>query len=199
MLVTLGAAIRSRFLLRLGSAFGLASAAAMADIGRSPISPGANDNLSAVAGLLYVARRLREQPVSGVRVLLVSTGSEESFMEGMQGFGRDHFDSLPTETTDFLVLESMGSPVTVIPAGEGMLRMRDYPPEAVAMLEAAARDEGIELPRRAEDHAGHRRADPPAGGLSRGHAGLGGRAAQAAHRTTTRSRTRSTTSTGPRC
>jgi hypothetical protein len=143
VLVTVGAALRSTFLLRLGAAFGLSTTVAMADIGRSPISPGANDNLSAVAGLLYVARRLREEPVSGVRVLLVSTGSEESFMEGMQGFGRDHFASLPPEATDFLVLESMGSPVTVIPAGEGMLKMRDYPPAAVADLEAAAREEGI--------------------------------------------------------
>ena len=35
---------------------------------------------------------------SGVRVLLVSTGSEESFMEGMRGFARRHFAALPRET-----------------------------------------------------------------------------------------------------
>ena len=52
--------------------------------------PGANDNLTAVAVLLELARLLREQPVEGVRVLLVSTGSEESFMEGMRGWVRRH-------------------------------------------------------------------------------------------------------------
>jgi hypothetical protein len=143
VLVALGGLLRSKLLLRLGAGLGAGSVAAMLDIGRSPVSPGANDNLTAVAGLLHVARRLREEPVTGLRVILLSTGSEESFMEGMQGYARDHFAAHPPATTDFLCLESMGSPVTVIPAGEGMLKMRDYPAEAVAALEDAARAEDV--------------------------------------------------------
>ncbi len=40
---------------------------------------------------MALAHELAERPPEGVRVILLSTGSEESFMEGMQGFGRRHF------------------------------------------------------------------------------------------------------------
>ena len=60
----------------------------MAEIGSRSTVDGANDNLSGVAALLGLARTLRERPPKGLRVLLVSTGSEESFMEGMQAFAR---------------------------------------------------------------------------------------------------------------
>ncbi len=90
VLVALGALLGRRGLLRAGAVIGTGAAAAMADIGRSRVVPGANDNLSAVAVLIALARSLAEQPPAGVRVLLLSTGSEESFMEGMQGFMRRH-------------------------------------------------------------------------------------------------------------
>ena len=61
--------------------------AAMADIGVRQVVPGANDNLSGVAVLLSLAASLRDEPIPGVRVILLSAGSEESFMEGMQAFG----------------------------------------------------------------------------------------------------------------
>ena len=44
--------------------------------------------------LLKLARRLAAEPTTSVRVLLVSTGSEESFMEGMQAFMRRHRPAL---------------------------------------------------------------------------------------------------------
>ena len=55
----------------------------MLDIARSEVVPGANDNLSAVGALVAVAEGLSKDPVPGVRTLLISTGSEESFSEGM--------------------------------------------------------------------------------------------------------------------
>jgi len=61
-----------------------------------------------------------------VRVILLSTGSEESFMEGMQAFGRRHFRALARESTEFVCLECVGSPQLCVVEGEGMLRMRDY-------------------------------------------------------------------------
>ncbi len=70
----------------------------MANIGASRVVPGANDNLSAVAVVVALAHSLREKPPNGVRVLLLSTGSEESFMEGMQGFAKRHFPALDRET-----------------------------------------------------------------------------------------------------
>jgi hypothetical protein len=74
-------------------------------------------------------------------VLLVSTGSEESFSEGMQGFGHRHFPALDPDRTEMVCLECLGGPTLIVVEGEGMLRMRDYPPgmrEALADAAAAA-------------------------------------------------------------
>jgi hypothetical protein len=43
-------------------------------------------------------------------VLLLSTGSEESFLEAMVRFGERHFGELAPQRTIFLCLESVGSP-----------------------------------------------------------------------------------------
>jgi hypothetical protein len=47
-------------------------------------------------------------------VPLVSTG-EESFMEGMQAFGRRHFASLPADRTHVICVITVGSPELVMP------------------------------------------------------------------------------------
>jgi Zn-dependent M28 family amino/carboxypeptidase len=88
--------------------------------------PGANDNLSGVAALVALARGLRERPIEGLRVMLVSCGSEEALQEGVRGFARRHFPSLPTESTWFLNLDQLGSPELVPLESEGSLVMRDY-------------------------------------------------------------------------
>ena len=115
-----------RLLRLLGTGFAAGATAAMADIGARAVVPGANDNLSAVGVLVALARSLNASPPAGVRVLLVSTGSEESFMEGMQAFGRRHFGDLPPDATEFVCLECVGSPQLCVVEGEGMLRMRGY-------------------------------------------------------------------------
>src|SRR6185295_992934 len=89
-IVAAGALLGRRALVKLGTAMAGLSAAAFSQIGASPVVPGANDNLTGVATLLGVAERLRETPVQGVRVILVSAGSEESFMEGSRAFLRRH-------------------------------------------------------------------------------------------------------------
>ena len=147
-LVALGALTGLRALRRLGTFLSLASVAAFADIGARPVVPGANDNLSGVAVLLELARALQERPVTGVRVLLVSTGSEESFMEGMRGFARRHFPSLPPERTEIVCLDSVGSPELILIEGEGMLKMRDYTPELRDRIAAVAERAGVRLRRR---------------------------------------------------
>jgi hypothetical protein len=96
------------------------------DIGRSASVPGANDNLSGVAALVGVARALRERPLDGLRVMLVSCGSEESLQEGVRAFGRRHFGELPRDRTWFLNLDQLGSPELVPLEAEGSLVMRDY-------------------------------------------------------------------------
>ena len=96
------------------STVSLGASAAMLDIARSEVVPGANDNLSAVGVLLAVARSLQDNPISGVRVLLISTGSEESFSEGMQAFGERHFSELDRARTEFLCLECLGGPTLIV-------------------------------------------------------------------------------------
>ena len=132
---------------RCGMFFSAGASACMANIGASRVVPGANDNLSAVSVLVAVAHELAERPPDGVRVILLSTGSEESFMEGMQGFGRRHFPELDRATTEFVCLECVGSPQLCVVEGEGMLRMRDYPEPARDALARAGAAAGIELRR----------------------------------------------------
>ena len=147
-LVALGALAGVKALRRLGTFLSLGSAAAFADIAARPVVPGANDNLSGVAVVLELARALRERPVEGVRVLLVSTGSEESFMEGMRGFARRHFPGLPPDRTEVICLDSVGSPELILIEGEGMLRMRDYTPELRDRIASVAGRAGVHLRRR---------------------------------------------------
>jgi Peptidase family M28 len=136
-----------RRLKGMGTFFTVGASAAMADIGARNVVPGANDNLSSVAALVALAHALRERPLDGVRVILLSTGSEEGFMEGMQAFGRRHFGELPRETTEFVCLECVGSPQLCVVEGEGMLRMRFYDERSREALASAAAAEGIELRR----------------------------------------------------
>jgi hypothetical protein len=135
------------WLKRAGMFFSLGASACMADIGASQVVPGANDNLSAVAVLVALAHELAQDPPEGVRVILLSTGSEESFMEGMQGFGQSHFPELPRDGTEFVCLECVGSPQLCVVEGEGMLRMRNYPERSREALARAGRAAGIELRR----------------------------------------------------
>ncbi len=145
LLAALGAVTGWRPLSRLGGLLGLGSAAAMAEIGMRDVVPGANDNGTAVVALLALAERLREEPVRGIRVVLLSVGSEESFSEGIKAFGERHFDELPRESTFFLCLETLGSPHLLVLRGEGFLKMREYPPEALALMDGLAEDQGIWL------------------------------------------------------
>jgi hypothetical protein len=147
LLVALGALTGLRALRRAGLVLSLGAAAAFAEIGSRETVPGANDNLSGVAAVLGVARTLQSQPVAGIRVLLVSTGSEESFMEGMQGFARRHFPSLDPARTHVICIDTVGSPHLIQLEGEGMLRMRDYPEEFKALVSECAQEAGVPLRR----------------------------------------------------
>jgi hypothetical protein len=147
VLVALGSLLGRLGLVRAGSLLAGAAAGAMFDIGASAVVPGANDNLSAVAVLVALGRSLSERPSPGVRVLLLSTGSEESFMEGMQGFVRRHRGALDPERTTVLCLECVGSPTLALIEAEGMLRMRPYSETARQRLADAAAAHDVELVR----------------------------------------------------
>jgi hypothetical protein len=147
LFTALGGLTGSRRLLGAGVVFGAGTAAAMADIARSPVSPGASDNLSAVGVLLGVAEALRDQPLDGVRVLLVSTGSEESFMEGMRRFMDRWAPDLPKDRTTVVCLETLGCPRLALIEGEGMAWMTDYPQATRDLVADVAEEAGIDLVR----------------------------------------------------
>lgn len=94
---------------RIGVAVSAIAAAAFADIAlrRRPV-PGANDNASGVAALVLLAARLRERPPAGATVTFVSTGSEETWLEGMAAFARRHFADLPKERTTVIAVDTIG-------------------------------------------------------------------------------------------
>ena len=125
--VALGAARKRKSLVRLGIAGSALATAAMVDISRSPIVPGANDNLTAVAVLVALAERLKAEPLDGLRVMLVSCGAEEVVQGGIYSFAEKHFPQLDREQTWFLGLETLGSPLLAMLEGEGPILMEDYP------------------------------------------------------------------------
>jgi hypothetical protein len=145
ILAALGALTGKRLLSKLGVLLGLGSAAAMAEIGSRDVVPGANDNGTSVVSLLALAKRFLAEPPAGARLILLSTGSEESFSEGMKAFGERHFPSLEKESTFFLCLESIGSPHLLVIRGEGFLKMREYPPRALALMDGLAAEMDIWL------------------------------------------------------
>jgi len=147
-LVALGALLGLGGVRRTGGLLAVGSALALGDIATRSVVPGANDNLGAVAVLIELARLLRDEPPAGVRVLLLSTGSEESFMEGMRGFVARHAGGLARERTRFVVLECVGGPEPIVLEGEGMLRMHDYTPAIRDWLAACGERAGHRLRRR---------------------------------------------------
>lgn len=145
LLALLGALTGRRLLSRLGLLFGLGTVAAMTEIGLRRAVPGANDNGSSVVALLALAKRFAAEPPRDARVVLLSTGSEESFSEGMKAFGERHFPNLPRDSTFFLCLESIGSPHLLVLRGEGFLKMREYPARSLALMDGLAEELGIWL------------------------------------------------------
>jgi Iap family predicted aminopeptidase len=146
-LVAAGAAIGSNKLVRTGIGLGFAIQASLIDVGMREIVPGANDNLAACAALVEIGRALAEAETPGLRILLISTGSEESNSEGMFSFAHKHFRNLKREDTVFITLEGLGSKHLTLLEGEGMLHMRDYSKMVNSELHAAAQDLGIGIRR----------------------------------------------------
>jgi hypothetical protein len=147
LLVALGALLGRRGLARTGAVMSAGSALTFLDMGMRRSVPGANDNLTAVALLVALARALRDRPVEGLRVLLVSCGAEETLQEGVRALGRRRFGSLPADRTWFLNIDSVGSHELVPLESEGSLVMRDYDREFVDFVCESAAEAGVPLRR----------------------------------------------------
>jgi hypothetical protein len=125
-LVGAGAARGSRAMTGTGLAGSLLASAVFADVARRPVCPGANDNLTAVAVLVALAERLRDEPLQDLRVLLVSCGAEEVLQGGIHGFVARHLRGLDRDRTWVLNLDTVGSPRLILLEGEGPVVMEDY-------------------------------------------------------------------------
>jgi hypothetical protein len=141
-----GALTARRRYARAGLAIGALGTAAVADIWRSETVQGANDNLSGVAALVALAELLREQPVPGLRVLLVSCGAEETLQDGIRAFVSRHRDELDPARTAFVNLDTVGSPHLVMLEAEGPVWMESYAgPWLRDLVEAHAERLGVGL------------------------------------------------------
>ncbi len=110
--------------------------------------PAANDNLSAVAALVAIAERLREQPIPGLRLLLVSAGAEETLQDGIRGFIARHRSELDSGSTWILNMDTIGSPRLIMLEAEGPFRMQEYTdPSFRDLIERCAAEQGIPLER----------------------------------------------------
>jgi hypothetical protein len=166
-LIALGLLTRSAVLTRIGLAGTSLSLVAAADLARNRIVPGANDNLSAVAGLLALAAALAERPVAGVRVMLASCGSEEVLQGGIYGFLARHRAELAPGSTSFLNFELLGARHHVLLEGEGPLWIEDYTDPAFRdCLERAAARAGIPLRRGVRSHVSTDSVVPSRGGYA---------------------------------
>ena len=121
-----GSSRRRRGGARAGLVLGVLGTALVADIWRSETVQGANDNLSGVASLVALAELLREGPIPGLRVLLVSCGAEETLQDGIRAFMARHRHELDPATTRFVNLDTVGSPHLVLLEAEGPVRMEEY-------------------------------------------------------------------------
>lgn len=75
----------------------------------SPTVPGANDNATGVAAVLELARRLKEMPLPGVDVVIVSPGGEEAGSVGMRAWMHGPGRSLDRRSTLVVNLDAIGS------------------------------------------------------------------------------------------
>ena len=156
VLVAAAAAMGRRGLLRTGLGVERRGAGRVRRHRVARGGPGANDNATAVA----VAARARalaraSSRCEGMRVLLVSTGSEESYMEGMRAFARRHFPSLPTARArrSCAWTRSAATPSCCCVEGEGMIGMRDYPTEVKELRRGRGRARGRAAAARPEARA----------------------------------------------
>ena len=145
MMVFAGLATGSRRLKRIGIGLCAFNVGFLSDVSRRRPVPGANDNASGVAALLGVARDLSARAPESLRVLLLSTGAEETMLEGMDAFLRSHRHDLDPERTLVVVLDQIGWERLVLRDSEGVLRRYRSDPADLDRLLSAARATGVAL------------------------------------------------------
>ena len=91
---------------------------------------------------------IRDEPVAGIRVELVSAGAEETLQDGIRGYVERHRDRLDPASTWFLVPDTVGSPHLIMIEGEGPFRMEEYTdPSFRDLVARVAAEKEIDLDR----------------------------------------------------
>ena len=144
-MVTLGAVTGSVRVRAVGMAFCAFLVGLFADIARRRPVPGANDNASGVAALIGLGHGLAGRAPEEVRVLLLSTGSEETMLEGMDAFLRRHRGDLDPARTLVVCLDQIGWERLVVRASEGAILPHRSRRDDLDLVLAAARAAGVAL------------------------------------------------------
>jgi hypothetical protein len=145
LMVLLGVAGRLPALRRVGMALCSFIVVLFTDIARRAPVPGANDNASGVAALLGVASDLAGTRPASLRVMLLSAGSEETMLEGMDAFLRRHRDELDPAHTLVVCLDMLGWDRLLLRESEGVLRRYRSRPEDVDLVLRAARAASVRI------------------------------------------------------
>ncbi len=123
-----------------GRAICVGTALIMANMARSPASPGANDNASGVAAALALARELADGPPNGAEVWFLSTGCEEGLGGGMRAFLERHQHELAGRRPFFVCLDALGDERLLYATAEGLVSRFPYHPEAISVARRVARE-----------------------------------------------------------
>jgi hypothetical protein len=108
---------------------------------RAEVSPGANDNLSAVAALCVLARRLATSRPRDVEIVFVATGCEEAGWGGAKALERERAGAWDRERTVVVALDCLGNGQLRYVRAEGEVRRIPVPePLERAVREVAASD-----------------------------------------------------------
>lgn len=95
---------------------------------RAPHVPGAVDNATGVAAVLFAAQTLKKSPLKKSNLYFVGTGSEESGLKGATQFIKSHKDEFEKNATYFINFESIGAGTLQVVESEGLLGRLAYPP-----------------------------------------------------------------------
>lgn len=134
---------------RAGRALLALGIAVEANVARSPIVPGANDNATGVAATLALAERWLREPLPGCEVIVLLPGCEEPGMGGMAAWMEAEGHSLDPASTLVLGLDTIGSGEPVVAASEGPPRPVRFRDADLAIADAGARRAGLDPPARA--------------------------------------------------
>jgi len=125
----------------------LAFAAALSlEVTRGATVPGASDNATGVAAVIELMRRFAAEPLPHTEVVAVLPGAEEAGMGGMAAWLATA--RLEPATTLVLGLDTLGAGDPMVCSAEGPLWRVRYREADLALVDAGARQAGLEPPRR---------------------------------------------------